>query len=154
MLFKLEYFQTAGLSLKAIASFLKILADLTVFRYIILNLMSDLPFIGKRLFIKQVKKIVPAITLKDLQFARGYGGVRPQVVDLNTRSLELGEAKILGDNILFNITPSPGASTCLQNAQEDTERLMNFLGKYQFDKKRFVADLASEANELLSTQNI
>jgi malate dehydrogenase (quinone) len=150
----LEYFQTAGLSLKAIASFFKILTDLTVFRYIILNLMSDLPFIGKRLFIKQVKKIVPSITLKDLQFARGYGGVRPQVVNLNTRSLELGEAKILGDNILFNITPSPGASTCLQNAQEDTERLMKFLGKYQFDKARFVDDLASEANELLSTQNI
>jgi malate dehydrogenase (quinone) len=150
----LEYFQTAGLSLNAIASFFKILADLTVFRYIILNLMSDLPFIGKRLFIKQVKKIVPSITLKDLQFARGYGGVRPQVVNLNTRSLELGEAKILGDNILFNITPSPGASTCLQNAQEDTESLMNFLGKYQFDKTRFVAYLSSEANELLSTQNI
>ena len=150
----LEYFQTAGLSLKAIATFLKILSDLTILKYIILNLIYDLPFIGKRLFIKQVKKIVPSITLKDLQFARGYGGVRPQIVNLNTRSLELGEAKILGDKILFNITPSPGASTCLQNAQDDTERLINFLEKYQFDKKRFVADLTSESNELLSTQNI
>lgn len=147
----LEYLQTAGLSLKAIASFLKILSDLTILRYIILNLIYDLPIIGKRLFIKQVKKIIPAITLKDLQFARGYGGVRPQIVNLNTRSLELGEAKILGDNILFNITPSPGASTCLQNAREDTERLLEFLGKYQFDKAKFIADLANVSNELLPT---
>lgn len=147
----LEYLQTAGLSFKAIASFLKILADLTILRYIILNLIYDLPFIGKQLFIKQVKKIVPAITSKDLQFARGYGGVRPQIVNLNTRSLELGEAKILGDNILFNITPSPGASTCLQNAREDTERLMKFLDKYQFDRAKFIADLANESHELLPT---
>lgn len=97
--------------------------------------MSDLPFIGKRLFIKQVKKIIPSITLKDLQFARGYGGVRPQIVNLNTRSLELGEAKILGDNILFNITPSFGASTCLQNAWEDTERLLEFLAIVGFGEQ-------------------
>ena len=147
----LEYFQTAGLSLKAIASFIKILSDLTILRYIILNLIYDLPVIGKRLFIKQVKKIIPSITVKDLQFARGYGGVRPQIVNLNSRSLELGEAKILGDQILFNITPSPGASTCLQNAQDDTERLLDFLGKYQFDRARFIADLSSEPNELLPT---
>ncbi|VEP16733.1 putative malate:quinone oxidoreductase [Hyella patelloides LEGE 07179] len=141
----LEYFQTAGLRVKAIASFLKILSDFTVLRYIILNLIYDLPVIGKRLFIKQVRKIIPSITLKDLKFARGYGGVRPQIVNLNTRSLELGEAKILGDNILFNITPSPGASTCLQNAQDDTESLIGFLGKgYKFNKEKFVADLSNQ----------
>jgi malate dehydrogenase (quinone) len=141
----LEYLQTAGLSLKAIASFINILSDWTVFSYIILNLLYDLPIIGKRLFIKQVKKIVPSITIQDLQFASGYGGIRPQIVNLNTRSLELGEAKILGEHILFNITPSPGASTCLQNAQDDTERLISFLGSdYQFDREKFTADLANQ----------
>ena len=141
----LEYFQTAGLSLKAIFSFIKILADITILKYIILNLIYDLPFIGKRLFIKQVKKIIPSITLKDLQFAKGYGGVRPQIVNLNTRGLELGEAKILGDKILFNITPSPGASTCLQNALEDTERLLDFLGKdFDFNREKFLADLSNK----------
>ena len=143
----LEYFQTAGLSIKAILSFIKILADLTVFKYIILNLIYDIPLIGKRLFIKQVRKIVPSITLKDLTFARGYGGVRPQIVNLNTRSLELGEAKILGERILFNITPSPGASTCLQNAHDDTERLIGFLGKdYYFNQQKFTADLSDKLN--------
>ena len=141
----LEYFQTAGLSLKAIASFLKILSDFTVFRYIILNLLYDIPVIGKILFIEQVKKIVPSVKLRDLTFAKGYGGIRPQIVNLNTKSLELGEAKIIGDKIIFNITPSPGASTCLQNASDDTTRLMDFLGNnYQFDRGKFNQDLSDK----------
>lgn len=140
----LEYFQTAGLSFNAIASFLKILSDLTILRYIILNLLYDVPIIGKRLFIKQVKKIVPSVKLKDLKFAKGYGGVRPQIVNLNTQSLELGEAKITGDKIIFNITPSPGASTCLQNAQDDTVKLISFLeNNYKFNQEKFLQDLSS-----------
>ena len=141
----LEYFQTAGLSLKAIASFIKILADLTILKYIILNLLYDIPAIGKLLFIKQVKKIVPSVKLKDLTFARGYGGIRPQIVNLNSKRLEMGEAKIIGDNIIFNITPSPGASTCLQNAANDTNRLIDFLGdNYQFEQEKFFQDLADK----------
>ncbi|HHP7231300.1 MAG TPA: FAD-dependent oxidoreductase [Xenococcaceae cyanobacterium] len=141
----LEYFQTAGLSFKAIASFLKILSDLTILRYIILNLLYDVPLLGKRLFIKQVRKIIPSIQLQELKFAQGYGGVRPQIVNLNTQSLELGEAKITGDRILFNITPSPGASTCLHNAEADTIKLVSFLGdNYKFNREKFLQDLAAE----------
>lgn len=144
----IEYFQTAGLSLKAIKSFLNILADPIIFQYIALNFIYDFPIIGKRLFIEEVKKIVPSIKLKDLHFARGYGGVRPQIVNLNTQALEMGEAKITGDKIIFNITPSPGASTCLQNAQDDTEKIITFLeGNYQFNREKFLADLGSNPTE-------
>ena len=137
-----EYFKTAGLSLKAFQSFFKILSDLTILKYILLNLLYDLPLIGKILFIQEVKKIIPSIKLSDLTFAKGYGGIRPQIVNLETKSLDLGEAKILGDKILFNITPSPGASTCLQNAEDDTARIVDFLGdSYSFDKQKFMADL-------------
>jgi malate dehydrogenase (quinone) len=46
---------------------------------------------------------------------------------------------------LFNITPSPGASTCLQNAEYDTEKILAFLGQdYTFDKKQFLQDLGDE----------
>ena len=139
----IEYFQTAGLSVKAILSFIKILCDPIIFKYIALNFLYDFPIIGKRLFIKEVKKIVPAIALKDLTYAKGYGGVRPQIVNLNSQALEMGEAKIMGDRIIFNITPSPGASTCLQNALEDTARLIDFLGEgYQFDRQQFLDDLS------------
>jgi malate dehydrogenase (quinone) len=141
-----EYFQTAGLSFKAIASLLKILSDPIIFKYIALNFIYDFPLIGKRLFIQEVKKIVPAIELGDLTYAKGYGGVRPQIVNLETQALEMGEAKIVGDKIIFNITPSPGASTCLQNALEDTEKLIGFLGEgYQFDRQQFLEDLSNKA---------
>jgi malate dehydrogenase (quinone) len=146
----IEYFQTAGLSVKAVLSFAKILSDPTILRYIALNFIYDFPIIGKRLFIKEVSKIIPSIKLKDLTYAKGYGGVRPQVVNLNTQALEMGEAKITGDRIIFNITPSPGASTCLQNALEDTTRLMNFLGSgYQFKRQQFLDDLSTNSEQLV-----
>ena len=140
-----EYFQTAGLSIKALLSFAKILSDPIIFRYIVLNFIYDFPIIGKRLFIKEVKKIIPSIQLQDLNYAQGYGGVRPQIVNLKTQALEMGEAKIIGDQIIFNITPSPGASTCLQNALEDTTRLIDFLGEgYQFNRQQFLDDLSAK----------
>ncbi len=145
-----SYFKTAGLSLDAFMSFFKILSEPVILKYIVTNYIYDIPFIGKRLFIKEVKKIVPSIKLSELKFAKNYGGIRPQIVNLKTKSLELGEAKILGENILFNITPSPGASTCLQNAEDDTERIISFLGEeYRFDKDRFLQDLGMNNQQIL-----
>ena len=138
----LDYFRTAGLSVAAFLSFATILLDLTILRYILRNFLYDVPLIGKRLFIKEARHIVPELQLKDLQYAKGYGGIRPQIVNMKTRKLQLGEAKIFGDRIIFNITPSPGASTCLQNAEEDTARIVGFLGQgYSFERERFLQDL-------------
>lgn len=140
-----KYFQTAGLSINAFMSFFNILSDPAILKYIVTNYIYDIPFIGKRLFLKEVQKIVPSIQLRDLQLAKGYGGIRPQIVNLKTKRLEMGEAKIEGENILFNITPSPGASTCLQNAEYDTEKILAFLSQdYTFDKNRFLQDLGDE----------
>jgi malate dehydrogenase (quinone) len=140
-----DYFKTAGLSINAFLSFFNILSDITIFKYIVRNYIYDIPFIGKRLFLKEVQKIVPSIQLSELQLAKGYGGIRPQIVNLKTKRLEMGEAKIVGENIVFNITPSPGASTCLQNAEYDTEKILDFLGQgYTFDKNRFLQDLGDE----------
>jgi malate dehydrogenase (quinone) len=140
-----DYFRTAGLSVNAFLSFFNILSDRVILQYILKNYIYDIPFIGKRLFLKEVQKIVPSLQLSELQLAKGYGGIRPQIVNLKTKRLELGEAKIVGENILFNITPSPGASTCLQNAEYDTEKILAFLGQdYTFDKKQFLQDLGDE----------
>jgi malate dehydrogenase (quinone) len=140
-----EYFKTAGLSINAFLSFFNILSDTTILKYIVRNYIYDIPFIGKRLFLKEVQKIVPSIQLSELQLAKGYGGIRPQIVNLKTKRLEMGEAKIVGENIVFNITPSPGASTCLQNAEYDTEKILDFLGQgYTFDKNQFLQDLGDE----------
>ena len=140
-----DYFKTAGVSINAFMSFFNILSKPGILKYILKNYIYDIPLIGKRFFLREVQKIVPSIQLSDLQLAKGYGGIRPQIINLKTRSLEFGEAKIIGENILFNITPSPGASTCLQNAEYDTEKVIYFLGqKYAFDKHQLLKDLGEE----------
>jgi malate dehydrogenase (quinone) len=137
-----EYWKTFGLGISPVISLLKIVFDKVLFRYIIVNFLYDLPFIGKRLFIKQIRMIVPGIKISELKYARGIGGTRPQIVNNTTRKLEMGEAKLTGDKIIFNITPSPGASTCLGNAYSDTFKIMEFLdNKFKFNNEAFEKDL-------------
>jgi len=63
--------------------------------------------------------------------------MRLQRVDTETHELQLGEGRIVGDNVIFNMTPSPGASVCLFNAVRDTEETMKFFSNtYTFDKHR------------------
>jgi malate dehydrogenase (quinone) len=137
-----EYWKTFGLGINPVLSLFNIIFDKVLFNYIVINVLYDLPFIGKRLFIKQIRMIVPSLKLNELKYARGIGGTRPQIVNNTTRKLEMGEAKLSGDKIIFNITPSPGASTCLGNAYSDTIQIMGFLGnKFKFNKEAFERDL-------------
>lgn len=138
----MEYWKTFGVGLKPILSLFNIIFDKVLFGYVLINFLYDLPFIGKRLFVKEVRSIVPSIKVSEIAFAKGIGGTRPQIVNNTTRKLEMGEAKLTGDKIIFNITPSPGASTCLGNAYQDTKTVIQFLGnKYKFDEKAFLKDL-------------
>jgi malate dehydrogenase (quinone) len=138
----LEYWRTFGLGLSPIISLFKIIFDKVLFRYVMMNFLYDIPFIGKRLFIKEVRRIVPSIKVSELRFAKGVGGTRPQIVNNTTRKLEMGEAKLAGEGIIFNITPSPGASTCLGNAFNDAQAVVQILGnKFTFNEKAFLKDL-------------
>ena len=137
-----EYWKTFGLGLSPILSLFKIISDKVLLSYIFVNFLYDLPIIGKRLFIKEIRKIVPSLKLSELKYAKGIGGTRPQIVNNTTRKLEMGEAKLDGDKIIFNITPSPGASTCLGNAYSDTQEVIKFLdNKFKFNKEAFEKDL-------------
>lgn len=141
-----EYWKTFGIGIKPILSILKISSDKVIFNYILKNVIYDIPSVGKRSFLREIRKIVPAIKLNEIKFAKGVGGTRPQIINNTTRKLEMGEAKIVGEKIIFNITPSPGASTCLGNAFEDTLKLMEFLDhKFTFRKDQFERDLAQPA---------
>jgi malate dehydrogenase (quinone) len=137
-----EYWKTFGLGISPILSLLKITFDRVLLNYIVLNFLYDLPLFGKSLFAKQVRRIIPSLKASELKYARGIGGTRPQIVNNTTRKLEMGEAKLAGDNIIFNITPSPGASTCLGNAYSDTKTVMGFMkGQFKFDDEAFKRDL-------------
>lgn len=133
-----DFIRTSAFTLNGILSLLKIISDPTYFHYVLKNFSYDLPWVGKIIFLKEVQKIVPSVRAKDLQFGEGIGGIRPQIVNTKTKKLEMDEAKIIGENIIFNITPSPGASVCLKNAEKDARKIVEFLSeKYAFDEDRF-----------------
>ncbi len=148
----LDYLRSSGLgNFQTWISFIKILLDPVRFTYLIKNMLYELPWIGTQLFVHNVQKIVPTLRAKDIQTAKGYGGMRLQRVDTKTHELQLGEGKIIGEKSIFNMTPSPGASVCLYNAMRDAEKVIGFLEqRYTFEEERMKAELftAKEATVL------
>ena len=119
----------------------KLLRESDIRSYIFRNFLFEVPILNKRLFLKDAQKIVPSLKLEEFEYAEGFGGVRPQVIDKKEEKLMLGEASInTGDGILFNMTPSPGATSCLGNAERDIQFIMKYLGK-TFDQDKFDREL-------------
>ena len=126
---------------------LDLLKDSDIRSYVFKNVIFELPYFGKRLFLKDAQKLIPSLKLDDIEYAEGYGEVRPQVVDRTQKQLELGEKKIITNKgVTFNMTPSPGATSCLQNAFVDAQEITAYL-QATFDKERFLRDLSPEELE-------
>lgn len=97
--------------------------------YLFKNLLFEVPVIRRHLFLSDARKIVPNMQLKDLTFATKTGGIRPVMIDKKNHCLHLGEAKLSpGNGLIFNMTPSPGATSCLGNAEKDLDIIVDFLG--------------------------
>lgn len=97
--------------------------------YILKNFLFEVPLLRRWLFLKDARKIVPSLQLKDIEFAKGFGGVRPQLIDKKNARLMMGEAKINpGNGVVFNMTPSPGGTSCLENAEVDMRWIAQRLG--------------------------
>ncbi len=108
--------------------------------YIFKNIAFEVPGLNRRLFLRDARKIIPSLQLEDLEYAHGVGGIRPQLIDRAQHKLILGQAEIdPGDGIRFNVTPSPGATTCLGNAEQDILRIQQHLG-CEFDRSWFEAE--------------
>jgi malate dehydrogenase (quinone) len=106
----------------------QLLADPDIRAYILRNLLYEVPGLRRRLFLEDVRKIVPDLQRDDLRFAKGYGGVRPQLIDKHKRQLLLGEVSIPAvPGLIFNVTPSPGGTCCLGNAARDARALADHL---------------------------
>jgi len=146
----LDYFAVSGLHRFATwKSFAVILLDPLRFWYLVRNVLYEIPFVAPYFFAQQARKIVPTLTGTDFVRARGFGGMRLQRVNTNTHELLLGEGKIIGDNIIFNMTPSPGASVCLYNAVRDMEHIVRFLGMPDgYDKARLQKELCGPHDSL------
>jgi len=137
----IDFWKTLRFDKNIVKIFKDLLVDSDVRNYILRNFMFEVPYINKKLFVKDARKIVPSLQLDDIEYAEGFGGVRPQVLDKKNQKLMLGEASVNpGTGIIFNMTPSPGATSCLGNAERDTKLVCDYLGK-KFDQDSFNKDL-------------
>ncbi|MGB3752028.1 MAG: FAD-dependent oxidoreductase [Arcobacteraceae bacterium] len=124
--------------------FWDLLKDSEIRSYVFKNFLFEVPGINKGLFVKDAQKIVPSLTKDDIEYAKGFGGVRPQVLDKKEQKLMLGEASLSeGNGIIFNMTPSPGATSCLGNAQRDIKVVCDYLN-LEFNETQFLADLTEQ----------
>ncbi|MCO6413802.1 MAG: FAD-dependent oxidoreductase [Thiogranum sp.] len=115
--------------------------------YMFRNMLFEIPVIRKVLFLRDVRKIVPGLRYRDLSFARKVGGIRPQLIDKTNRSLLMGEAKINpGNGAIFNMTPSPGGTSCLENAEIDLRSIAAHLGA-TIDEQAFRVEMLGEEPE-------
>lgn len=144
----LDFWKVFSLSSGVMKALWKLLKVSDIRRYIFRNFMYEVPFLRERLFLKEIKKIIPTLDVKDVKFARGFGGIRPQVIDKKQQKLMMGEAKINpGTGIVFNMTPSPGGTSCLGNAEKDMYLVAKFLN-CNIDKQAFEEELLSGEVEL------
>jgi len=134
----LKLFKVQFGSIKAAFS---VLFEPEYFKYMMKQVLYDIPFIGKRIFMKELRDIIPTLKIHEVKTDKHIGGIRPQMLDVKKEKLVMGEAKLVGKNILFDITPSPGASTCLKNGLDNAKNVIKFLGsKYKIDEKKFISE--------------
>ena len=137
----LDFFYTLRLDMNIVKIFMDLLKDKGIRNYIFRNFLFEIPYFGKKAFIKDARKIVPSLQESDIEYADGFGGVRAQILDKKNQKLILGEASIdTGEGIIFNMTPSPGATSCLGNAKRDIALICEYLSK-NFDNERLENDL-------------
>ncbi|MEB3335594.1 MAG: FAD-dependent oxidoreductase [Cyanobacteriota bacterium] len=136
-----EFLQVLRLDANVIAVIGELFADSEIRAYILRNLLYEVPGLRRRLFVADVRKIVPDLHSDDLRFAKGYGGVRPQLIDKRQRRLLLGDVSLPArPGLIFNVTPSPGGTCCLGNAWRDAQAIAAHLG-VSLDPSRFDREL-------------
>lgn len=123
-----QFFKVLHLDSKVLKVFWDLFRVSDIRNYIFKNMLFEVPILRRWLFLRDTKKIVPHMKLRDLTYARKVGGIRPVMIDKKNCKLHLGEAKISpGTGIIFNMTPSPGATSCLGNARKDLLTIVEHL---------------------------
>ncbi|MCF6330655.1 MAG: FAD-dependent oxidoreductase [Sulfurimonas sp.] len=137
----MDFWKTLRFDMNIVKALWKLLKESDIRNYIFRNFLFEVPFLNKRLFLKDARKIVPGLKLDEFEYAKGFGGIRPQVLNKDEQKLMLGEASIFtGEGLIFNMTPSPGATSCLGNAERDVKYITQYIGK-NFDQQRFDDEL-------------
>ncbi|MCW8895286.1 MAG: FAD-dependent oxidoreductase [Sulfurimonas sp.] len=137
----MDFFKTLRFDTDIVTALWKLLKESDIRNYLFTNFLYEIPVLNKYLFLRAAKKIVPGLKMNEFEYAKGFGGVRPQVLDKEKQKLMLGEASIFtGEGLIFNMTPSPGATSCLGNAERDVKYICKYLGK-EFNQQHFNDEL-------------
>ncbi len=140
----IEFMQSLNPDKNTLKVFYDLLSDNDIRAYMAKNFLYEVPVVRRVLFAKEIQKIIPTIGANDIEFAENVGGLRPQIIDKIKKELVFSDGKIVTkEPILFNVTPSPGATSCLNSAMIDAKRVSNFLNK-KFDEKKFTKELITE----------
>jgi malate dehydrogenase (quinone) len=135
----LGFMQSFHFSKGTATTLFHLMKDKDIRDFIYENIGYEVPVHGKKSFLKQVLKIVPSMQLDDLDFADHTTGVRPQLIDEEKEELLMGAAKFNdGDGVIFNMTPSPGATSAFANAAEDLVEITKHLDR-NIDEASFKA---------------
>ncbi|MBI2056192.1 MAG: FAD-dependent oxidoreductase [Candidatus Sungbacteria bacterium] len=147
-----DYIKTPIVSYRGLRSLIKILRENKLMGYVAKNFLYDAPIIGPLCFLPEAKKVIPTLRYGDLKRRRGKGGIRPQIVNLNTGKLEMGN-KIIETprgNGIFVTTPSPGASICMDNGKYIARKLVQARGAgYYFNEEMFLKEFEPDPIERL-----
>lgn len=135
-----DFFKLAKPQWDALKALLSIGLQPIYLQYILKQIIYDIPYLGRWAFLSEARKITPSISYGDLEEKKRHGGIRPQIVNTQEKALSVGEAKIVGDDIIFDITPSPGASVSLANAKKNAHTIEEFFDGIGFQEDQFLKD--------------
>lgn len=135
------FLKSSANNLGSIKALFQVISEKTLFSFLTKSLIYDIPYFGAKAYARLCRKIIPTLKYEDFKNGKSKAGIRPQLVDNKTGKFKMGEAEIIGDNIIFNISPSPGASVCLANAVKNVKQVISFsAGKFRFEEGVFDKD--------------
>jgi len=123
---------------RGIRSLFKVLFEKGILGFAVEQFFDGLPIIGKKRLLGKFRKIIPTLREQDITKRKGAGGIRPQLVNLVTGTLEMGNKIFKGFHSRFVTTPSPGASIAVAEGMEVAKEIIAELGPdYFFDEVAF-----------------
>lgn len=147
-----DYLRSGILTRRGIISSFGLLNNRKMINFMAKNMFYDFPVLGKQSFLKNAAQhIIPTLKLEDLEFIRGDGGLRPQLLNVRTGQLQMGTGKFFAENFIADHTPSPGASSSGYNGVVNAKHVVRWLGsKYFFDEMAFYETIRLKEYPIIS----
>ncbi len=139
------FLKTSVWTVKGVLSLFKVISDKTLFLYVIKNMLYDIPYLGKYLFLLQARKVVPSLKYNSIYKAKKTGGMRHQLLDTRTGKMEMEKTEIIDRDVIFNISHSPGASVDFKKAYDYAKLITEASnGEFTFDQEAWDAIYAKK----------